>query len=108
MATTVVVALAEEKKLPIASGGDSRTYLIRDNAIEQVTEDHSLVAENVRKGLLSKEEAKTAGDKNVITRALESGLNGDRPIPCTDWLLMILSRRQDTRTCPEQSSRRDS
>ena len=86
MATTVVAALARENHLTIANIGDSRAYLIRNRTIEQVTEDHSLVAENVRKGLLSKEEAKTAGDKNVITRALGSGLNGDRLVLYTNGL----------------------
>ena len=50
--------------------GDSRAYLIRDGGLEQLTEDHSLVAELVRSGKLSPEEAENHPQRSVITRAL--------------------------------------
>lgn len=51
--------------------GDSRVYLLRsDNQLTQITEDHSLVAEQVRDGLLSEEEARNHAMKNLITRAV--------------------------------------
>jgi protein phosphatase len=50
--------------------GDSRAYLVRDGKLEQLTEDHSLVAELVRSGRLSPEEAEMHPQRSVITRAL--------------------------------------
>src|SRR5579885_1394892 len=50
--------------------GDSRAYLLRDGALEQLTDDHSLVAELVRRGELSPEEAEVHPQRSVITRAL--------------------------------------
>jgi protein phosphatase len=50
--------------------GDSRAYLVRDGALSQITEDHSLVAELVKNGKLSPEEAETHPQRSVITRAL--------------------------------------
>ena len=50
--------------------GDSRAYLVRDGALEQLTDDHSLVAELVRSGKLSPEEAEGHPQRSVITRAL--------------------------------------
>ena len=54
----------------MAHVGDSRGYLIRDGKIEQLTEDHSLVNERVRAGLITEEEAKNHKLKNIITRSL--------------------------------------
>ena len=65
MGTTMTVALVEDGHV-----GDSRAYLIRDRRLEQLTEDHSLVAELVRSGKLSPEEAEGHPQRSVITRAL--------------------------------------
>ncbi|KJR41834.1 serine/threonine phosphatase [Candidatus Magnetoovum chiemensis] len=70
MSTTVAAFLIRENRLSIAHVGDSRVYLIRSNSMEQLTDDHSLVAEQMRLGLISKEEARHAEIKNVITRSL--------------------------------------
>jgi PPM family protein phosphatase len=70
MGTTITVALFENGIVSIGHVGDSRAYLIRDRNVGQLTEDHSLVAELVRTGRLSPEEAETHPQRSVITRAL--------------------------------------
>jgi serine/threonine protein phosphatase PrpC len=70
MGTTMTVALVEDDTVVLGHVGDSRAYLIRDGKLEQLTEDHSLVAELVRSGKLSPEEAETHPQRSVITRAL--------------------------------------
>jgi PPM family protein phosphatase len=70
MGTTMTVALVEGDTVAFGHVGDSRAYLIRDGKLEQLTEDHSLVAELVRSGKLSPEEAETHPQRSVITRAL--------------------------------------
>jgi protein phosphatase len=70
MGTTMTVALVEDGAVAFGHVGDSRAYLIRDGRLEQLTEDHSLVAELVRSGKLSPEEAETHPQRSVITRAL--------------------------------------
>ena len=70
MGTTMTVALVEDGHVAIGHVGDSRAYLIRGHSLEQLTEDHSLVAELVRSGKLSPEEAEGHPQRAVITRAL--------------------------------------
>ena len=70
MGTTMTVALAENDHVWIGHVGDSRAYLLRDGALEQLTEDHSLVAELVRSGRLTPDEAGSHPQRSVITRAL--------------------------------------
>jgi protein phosphatase len=70
MGTTMTVAFVGEANVAFGHVGDSRAYLIRDDKLEQLTEDHSLVAELVRSGKLSPEEAETHPQRSVITRAL--------------------------------------
>jgi serine/threonine protein phosphatase PrpC len=70
MGTTMTVALVEGDEVAIGHVGDSRAYLIRDGRLEQLTDDHSLVAELVRSGKLTPEEAETHPQRSVITRAL--------------------------------------
>ena len=71
MGTTMTVALfSADGWVTIGHVGDSRAYLLRDHELEQLTEDHSLVAELVRRGELSPEEAETHPQRSVITRAL--------------------------------------
>jgi serine/threonine protein phosphatase PrpC len=70
MGTTMTVALVEDGRVAIGHVGDSRAYLIRGRRLEQLTEDHSLVAELVRSGKLSPEEAEGHPQRSVITRAL--------------------------------------
>jgi len=70
MGTTMTVALVEDGRVAIGHVGDSRAYLVRGGRLEQLTEDHSLVAELVRSGKLSPEEAEGHPQRSVITRAL--------------------------------------
>ena len=70
MGTTMTVALVEANRVVFGHVGDSRAYLIRDGAIEQLTDDHSLVAELVRSGRLTPEEAEAHPQRSVITRAV--------------------------------------
>jgi protein phosphatase len=98
MGTTITVALVEDGSVVIGHVGDSRAYLIRDRKLEQLTEDHSLVAELVRSGRLSPEEAETHPQRSVITRAIGTdpdvdvdsfsieGQAGDLFLLCSDGL----------------------
>lgn len=71
MGTTITVALVEaDGTVTFGHVGDSRAYVLRDARLEQLTDDHSLVAELVRRGELSAEAAEVHPQKSVITRAL--------------------------------------
>jgi PPM family protein phosphatase len=72
MGTTITAALVEDGTVRIGHVGDSRAYRIRDGRLEQLTDDHSLVAELVRSGRLSQEEAEVHPQRSVITRVLGS------------------------------------
>lgn len=100
MGTTVTALLVDEEAGTIAVGhvGDSRAYLVRDGALEQLTADHSLVAELVRTGRLTPEEAEQHPHRSVITRALGTDADvevdtfsvaanpGDLYLVCSDGL----------------------
>ena len=75
MGTTVVLLYICEDRALIANAGDSRLYIIRNDDIEQVTEDHSLVAELYKSGTITKEEAHKHPQKNIITRAVGTSEN---------------------------------
>ena len=70
MGTTTTAALVEDDRIAIAHVGDSRAYRIRGGALEQLTNDHSLVGDLMRSGRLTPEEAKMHPQRSVITRAL--------------------------------------
>ncbi len=71
MGTTMTVAILQaDGKVAIGHVGDSRAYRLRDEHLEQLTDDHSLVAELVRRGELSPQEAAIHPQRSVITRAL--------------------------------------
>ncbi|HEY8704092.1 MAG TPA: Stp1/IreP family PP2C-type Ser/Thr phosphatase [Gaiellaceae bacterium] len=78
MGTTMTVALvAADGRVAMGHVGDSRAYLFRSNRLEQITDDHSLVAELVRRGELSPAEAEVHPQRSVITRALGTDPNVD-------------------------------
>ena len=75
MGSTVVAALLHGNSLSIANVGDSRIYLIRGGSIQQLTQDHSLVMEQVRRGIMTREQAEHSQIQNIILRALGSEEN---------------------------------
>ncbi len=70
MGTTLVGLLTDGERVVVANVGDSRAYLIRANAIRQITQDHSLVMEEVRRGAMTAAQARSHPQKHVINRAL--------------------------------------
>lgn len=70
MGTTIVTSLFDGETVVFAHVGDSRIYRLRNNKLEQMTSDHSLVQEMVDNGFLTEEEAMTSASRNLITRAL--------------------------------------
>ncbi|MCI6714706.1 MAG: Stp1/IreP family PP2C-type Ser/Thr phosphatase [Lachnospiraceae bacterium] len=70
MGTTMVIATCMGRYLEVANVGDSRLYVVHENRIEQVTQDHSLVEEMVRMGGIDRASARNHPDKNIITRAI--------------------------------------
>jgi protein phosphatase len=70
MGTTVAALILDKKRVCIANVGDSRVYLVRNNAIKQITQDHSLVSEQMRAGIISENDAKKHKFKNIITRSV--------------------------------------
>ena len=95
MGTTVASLLLGRENIAIAHVGDSRIYLIRENSIERLTEDHSLVMEQFKRGIISAQEAEKSEMKNIITRALgaEELLTPtvDELIPFNNDLFLICS-----------------
>lgn len=93
MGTTVVSALISGQVLSFAHVGDSRLYLIRDETIQPLTTDHSLVMEQIRDGLLTEEAAERSAQRHIVTRALgvEATVHvdlGELPIMKGDVLLL--------------------
>jgi len=70
MGTTMVVLATEERRVWVLNIGDSRCYRLREGRLEQLTEDHSLVEEQVKLGRMTAHEALRSPLRNVITRAL--------------------------------------
>jgi protein phosphatase len=118
MGTTMTVALFHpDGSVSIGHVGDSRAYLHRDGRLEQLTEDHSLVAELVRRGELSPEEAEVHPQRSVITRALGtdpdvdvdtftvSAADGDLFLLCSDGLTSMVDA--DTITTLVDRNRHD-
>jgi len=103
MATTCVAAAVQGGKALIAHMGDSRAYLLRDGQLRRLTEDHSFVAEKVKNGEITEEQARRSRFRNVITRAVglapeakpEIGgvdlQSGDVLLLCTDGLTIPVS-----------------
>ncbi|MFT4631858.1 MAG: serine/threonine protein phosphatase PrpC [Candidatus Pseudothioglobus sp.] len=103
MGTTVVVGLFYDNKMVVGHLGDSRVYRYRDQRLEQVTQDHSLVQELLDKGLVTPAEARVSNKKNVVTRALgvahkvevevheHKTLPGDIYLLCSDGLTDLVT-----------------
>lgn len=70
MGTTLVVGLFTNNKLLVGHIGDSRMYRFRGEVLTQITEDHSLLQEQIKSGLITPEQAKYSANKNLVTRAV--------------------------------------
>lgn len=102
MATTAAVILSGTGKPVVAHVGDSRIYLYRNGVLEQVTQDHSWVSEQVRAGVMTELDARRHPWRNVVTRALAGGEDpdvdvadlevrpGDRLLICSDGLSSVV------------------
>lgn len=120
MGTTMTAAILDGRSLVVAQVGDSRAYLLHRGTLQRITRDHSLVADMVEAGELTKEQARVHPQRSVITRALGSDPNtlpdiyemtlegGDRLLLCSDGLSSmieddviqsVLSRRSDPQLC---------
>ncbi len=123
MGTTMTAAMLEGERLVIAQVGDSRAYLLHQGKLQQLTRDHSLMADMIEAGQLTPEEARTHPNRSVITRALGSDEHlhpdiyeinvetGDRLLVCSDGLSSMLRdediehalcRVQDPQRCATQ------
>lgn len=106
MGTTLVAAVFEPDRMTVAHVGDSRAYLVRDDTCQQLTRDHSLVAEAVARGDLTESQAREHPHRNIITRALGSAAasepdlaayalrTGDVTVLCTDGLHGVVTPEQ--------------
>ena len=118
MGTTVVALSLDGDVASVAHVGDSRAYLVRDGALELLTQDHTWVNEQVTAGFLSSDQARSHPLKNVVTRALggDSRLEvdvrevavepGDLFLLCSDGLTTMLSDREIERSADSDRSPR--
>ncbi len=103
MGATVLAVWLDDRRLSLAHVGDSRAYLLRAGALAQLTSDHSLVAEQVRRGILTPQQADTSAMQSVLIRALGTHaevevdadeqllLDGDALLLCTDGLTRMVT-----------------
>src|SRR5438477_9409040 len=119
MGTTCVAAVLRGNMAYIANVGDSRAYIVHGGQVKQVSQDHSWVAEQVRAGLLTEDQARTHAQRNVITRCLgtqadveidvfpEQLEDKDALVLCTDGLSGLVSD-DEIRRIVDQSGPQDS
>ena len=98
MGTTLILAVASGKKMHVGHIGDSRAYMARDGRLKRLTSDHTYIAELIKKGTITEEEAMTHPKRSVLTKALGCEENiladinsfdckaGDTFLICTDGL----------------------
>lgn len=89
MGTTLVCAVIRGKYVTIANVGDSRAYLMRANQVTQITQDHSLVAEQVQQGQLPAEQARSSPQRNILTQALGTRDSLDKRMPSIYELALL-------------------
>lgn len=102
MGTTMTAVIVEGTHIAIAQVGDSRAYVLHEGQFERLTEDHSMVADMIRRGQLTEAESRYHPNRSVITRALGTDANmdadareidvslGDRLLLCSDGLTGML------------------
>lgn len=103
MGATIVAAWITDQRLSLVHVGDSRAYLLRAGSLEQLTADHSLVAEHVRRGIMTPQEAETSQLQSVLVKALgieeqvepdadeRMLLDGDVLLLCSDGLTRMVT-----------------
>lgn len=89
MGTTLVSAVVLGKYATIANVGDSRAYLVRGRQLTQITQDHSLVAEQVLRGELTEDQARSSSQRNIVTHALGTEPQLDRKMPSIYELTLL-------------------
>ena len=123
MGTTLTAAMLEGERLLIAQVGDSRAYLLHKGHLQQITRDHSLMADLSEAGQITPEEARVHPNRSVITRAIGSDIHmrpdiyelnvdaGDRILLCSDGLSSMISnnaiesimrRQSDAQHCADE------
>lgn len=123
MGTTLTAAMLEGERLLIAQVGDSRAYLLHNGNLQQITRDHSLMADLIEAGQITPEEARVHPNRSVITRAIGSDIHmrpdiyelnvsaGDRLLLCSDGLSTMVSdhaiqaimrRQEDPQMCADE------
>ena len=123
MGTTMTAAILQKDRLVVAQVGDSRAYLLHQGKLQQLTRDHSLMADMIEAGRLTPEEARTHPNRSVITRAIGSDIHmrpdiyelnvdaGDRILLCSDGLSSMISnnaiesimrRQSDAQHCADE------
>jgi protein phosphatase len=123
MGTTMTAAMVDGTHVLVAHVGDSRAYLLHEGRLTRITEDHSMVADLVRQGAITEEDARFHPQRSVITRALGSdpdmvadvfdvrGAAGDRLLLATDGLTGMLpddyiAELLDQQRTPEEAAAR--
>ena len=103
MGTTLTAVQLNGNRLRIGHVGDSRAYLIRGGVIEQITDDHTIVSEQVARGMMTREEAARSDMRNILSRALGIGpevkldieeltvSEADKLVLCSDGLSELVS-----------------
>ncbi len=106
MGTTLTAAILEGERLVIAQVGDSRAYLLHDGHLQQLTRDHSLMADMIEAGQLTEAEARVHPNRSVITRAIGSDphmqpdiyelnvASGDRILLCSDGVCGMIDDQE--------------
>jgi serine/threonine protein phosphatase PrpC len=119
MGTTFTAALVTGREIAIGHVGDSRLYRFRDDELERLTHDHSLVEEFVRQGKLTPEEAEVHPQRSIITRALgpepevevdtytHAGRDGDVYLINSDGLTGMISEEQVAEILRDRGSLED-
>ena len=85
MGTTLVLAFCRGDAIHLAHLGDSRAYLIHNGSIQRLTEDHSLVAQMIKSGQLTAEEAPRFHLRNVVTRSLGNQRLTEPDLSVVEW-----------------------
>ncbi len=106
MGTTVVAAYCDDRHAVVANIGDSRCYLVAEEGLKRITNDHSLVAEMIRRGEISPLEGQRHPSRNLITRALgvEPNVKCDifvTPVKAGEFLLLCSDGLHDQVSEPE-------